>query len=67
VSAFIGKPGVRKRDFFDGSFESLYADAVMNLEEISKNERKASKKVGSEFFRSECEDESSDSGSGKEG
>lgn len=67
MSAFIGQPGVRKRDFFDGPLESLYADAVMDLEEVSKYERKASKKVGSEFFRSEGEDQSSDSGSGKEG
>lgn len=67
MSAFIGQPGVRKRDFFDGPFEPLYADAVMDFEEISKDERKASKKIGSEFFRSESEDQPSDSGSGKEG
>lgn len=67
MTVLIGYASVRKRDFFYGAFETLDADAVVDLEEVPENEGKASEQVGRELFGREREHQSSDSGTGKEG
>lgn len=61
MAVFIRNPRVREGDFFDRPFETLDSDAVVDLEEVAKNERQASEEVGGEFFRREREHQASDS------
>lgn len=66
MSVLVRYAGVRERDFFDRAFETLDAYAIVDLEEVPEDERKAAEEIRSELFGSESEDQASDSGAGKQ-
>lgn len=66
MAVLIGYAGVREGDFFDRTFETFDADAVVDLEKVPEDERKAAEEVGSEFFGRESEYQTSDSRPGEQ-